>query len=370
MWEERVITGKKALEDRAMLLESRNLSVPGGEDLILGLYEEERLVATGAIVENILQGIAVARDIEGEGAASIVVSSLVRKVIESGKEHIFLITRVLDAARFEAMGFSLLASAWIPFESTAGKKVFMQSNIDGVALLELGKSNLHKWLGSLSDVTRGKPKPAGSIIVNCNPFTMGHRRLLEWAASNSPWVYVLVVEEEKSLFPFPVRLELVKRGASDIPNLTVLSGGPYVISSATFPTYFTRPEKEDKNSTIVKMHAALDLEIFRRHIAPALNVDTRFVGTEPYCPTTNLYNQMMKTILPNPDGDMQAIKVREMPRFSINGEAVSASRVRAALKVGNLDAVRTMVPKTTWEWLVSHEAGPVLEKIRESDSRH
>jgi len=355
-WEERFLRSGDELAARERLLEESGLTVPGGEELILGLYEGENLVATGALVGAVLQGIAVSPMARGEGAAAAIVSSLIAAAVARGREQLFLFTQAREAARFEALGFSLVASA----------------GAGGAALLEWGARGIERWLAGVRTLAEGKPERAGAVVVNCNPFTLGHRALIESAAARVPWLYALVVEEDRSLFPFQARLDLVRRGTADLPNVTVIAGGPYVISSATFPTYFIRPAADgtDGAGKAIEMHASLDLAIFRSRIAPALRVTDRFVGTEPYCATTASYNRLMKLILASPEGDGPPLRVHEMPRFEHGGAAVSASNVRGLIRAGNLAAVEDIVPATTWAWLNSPEAAPVLERIRRSDSRH
>lgn len=360
-WEERVLRGHSELEARARLIESRGLSLPEGADLILGLFENDTLIATGTLVGPVLQGIAVADGMEGEGAAAAIVSALIRRALERGHEQLYLFTSAKESQRFEALGFA-------PIASTAS-----HGGGQGVALLEWGPRGVGTWVKKLELVSAGKPRGAGAVVVNCNPFTLGHRALIEYAASKTPWLYVLVVEEDRSLFPFKVRLELVRKGTADISNVTVLAGGPYVISSATFPTYFIRSPKregEGAGATAVELHAALDLVLFRRYIAPALGVTDRFVGSEPYCATTSAYNRMMGEILPARDGEGAPLLVHEMPRLEKDGSPVSASTVRNLIRNGEIDKVKAIVPGTTWDWLMSPEALPVLERIRNSDSRH
>ena len=370
-WEERALSEPGELAERELLLRSRGLSVPGGESLVLGFYDQGRLAATGALVGKVLEGIAVAREAEGEGGAAEVVTALIKAALGRGIGHLFLFSKPEEGRRFAELGFAPLASAVLgPGPGTGGALGAAVSRGRGVALLEWGSPGIEDWKASLARAAEGKPRGAGVVVVNCNPFTLGHRKLLEFAASSVPWLYVLVVEEERSLFPFAARIELVRRGSRDIPNLSVLPGGPYVISSATFPTYFTRPEPGQEEGRIAELHAALDLELFRRHAAPALGAAARFVGTEPYCPTTSVYNRLMKEILPDPGREGPALRVVEMPRFERGGEAVSASRVRRLIREGELAAVRPLVPPSTWEWLTSPEAGPVIERIKASDSRH
>lgn len=53
---------------------------------------------------------------------------------------------------------------------------------------------------------------------------MGHRYLIEKAATENDEVVVFVVEEDKSIFPTDVRFELVKKGCEDLKNVIVLKG--------------------------------------------------------------------------------------------------------------------------------------------------
>ncbi len=356
--EERILAGKRDMAERAELLRSRGLAEPGGEDLVLGFFSDGKLVATGALVGNILQGIAVDREIEGEGAAAAVTSSLVKRAVERGMRRIFIYSKPQEAGRFQELGFTLLASASV------------ESSGFAASLLEWGSEGISAWKRDAAVIAEDKPSMAGSVVVNCNPFTLGHRRLIEYASGACRWLYVLVVQEDRSLFPFDVRFRLVSEGTADLSNVTVVPGGPYVISSATFPTYFTRIRAGGDTEKITGLYAALDLEMFRKHVAPTLRIGSRFVGTEPFCPVTSVYNEMMKRILPAPGEDRHAVSVVEMPRFREEGVPVSASRVRNLIRERKMKDVEKLVPEVTWKWLNSEDAVPVLEKIRKSNSRH
>ncbi len=346
------------LAEREALLASRGLSAPGGEGLVLGLYEGDALRATGSLVGDVIQGLATAREDEGGGSAAVLVTALLKAAAARGLGRVAVFTKPREAPVFEDLGFRRLAIAERPASGL------------GAALLEWGSPGIGDWKTDLARRVEGRPRPSGVVVVNCNPFTRGHLALLEWAAKLSAWIHVLVVEEDRSLFPFPVRLDLVRKGTAHIRNLEVHPGGPYVISSATFPTYFTRPRPGSSDDSVSELHAALDLEIFRTHVAPVLGAAERFVGTEPYCPTTSTYNRLMKEILPAPRADSAPVAVREMPRVEQGGEAVSASRVRDLIRSGRLEEARPLVPDTTWEWLRSPGAEPVLERIRTRDTRH
>lgn len=186
----------------------------------------------------------------------------------------------------------------------------------------------------------------GSIVMNCNPFTLGHRYLIEYASAQVDHLYIFVVEEDKSFFPFEDRLALVRAGTADLGNVTVMPSGKFIISSITFSDYFAKQELKDRT-----IDSSSDVSLFAQEIAPVLDISIRFVGEEPLCNVTRQYNNTMKTILPR-----FGIELRIIPRKEMGGEPISASRVRALLETKNFGQIQTIVPKTTYEYLVSKYA--------------
>ena len=189
--------------------------------------------------------------------------------------------------------------------------------------------------------------------MNANPFTLGHQYLVETAAGKCDTLHLFVLSEDASLVPFTVRKKLVQAGVAHIPNVVLHDSGPYIISSATFPSYFLKDE-----AAVIDGHARLDLAVFTR-IAQALNVTHRFVGEEPTSQVTGLYNKIMAQELPK-----AGITCHIIPRKESGGKAISASTVRVALQNGDWDTLKTLVPSTTLDYFTSPEAAPVLERIR------
>lgn len=178
----------------------------------------------------------------------------------------------------------------------------------------------------------------GSIVMNCNPFTKGHRYLIEYAARQVDRLYVFVVEEDKSLFKFCDRLEMVKQGSADLKNVVVVPSGRFMISALTFPEYFMKDYVKEKNFDVT-----MDLEIFCKYIAAPLNIKKRFAGEEPFDPVTFNYNENMRKILPQ-----YGVGFYEISRLSIDKERViNATEVRRLLKEGNFKAIEEYVPSTT-----------------------
>ncbi len=200
----------------------------------------------------------------------------------------------------------------------------------------------------------------GSIVMNGNPFTNGHKYLVEKALESCDHLYLFVVWEQKSLFPNDVRYRLIEEGVSEYDNVHVVKGEDYIISSATFPTYFL---KDGDNS--VQEHARLDLTIFKDIIAPYLGITKRYVGEEKICQTTRQYNEVMKEVM-----DGGTLEVVEVPRKEYDDRLISASYVREYIRNDRWEEVQAIVPETTYRFLRSEEATPIINKIKDSNTRH
>ncbi len=181
----------------------------------------------------------------------------------------------------------------------------------------------------------------GALVMNCNPFTLGHLHLVEYAAAQVARLYIFVVEEDKSEFPFADRFELVKRGVKNFRNVEVLPSGKFIISQQTFSGYFNKAQLQD-----AAVDSSLDVEIFATEIAPTLGITIRFAGEEPTDGVTRQYNETMRRILPR-----HGVEFREIPRKTFGDEVISASTVRELLKRGDFDRIKNLVPETTFDYL-------------------
>ena len=179
---------------------------------------------------------------------------------------------------------------------------------------------------------------AGAIVMNCNPFTFGHRNLVEFASEKVERLYIFVVEEDKSFFKFDDRIEMVRKGVSDLKNVVVIPSGKFIISAFTFPEYFMKDYVKEKNFDV-----SSDIQIFCKYISPALNIKTRFVGEEPFDPVTSNYNETMRKILPE-----YGMKFCEIPRLKTEtDEVINATKVRELLKQKDLKKLKEFVPTST-----------------------
>ena len=285
------------------------------------LWDEGEIIATGSRTGNLLKCIAVDAFRQGEGLTATLLTQLRQDAFSRGHSHLFLYTKPKNEFMFSSLFFYPIAKT------------------DTVLLMENKKGGIESFLSTLPE--EKATGTVGAAVMNCNPFTKGHRYLIETAAKECDRLYVFVLSEDKSEFSAKDRMEMVKLGTADLPNVTVLPTGPYLISSATFPTYFL---KDRENAE--QVHCLLDIEIFSRYYAPKFGITRRFVGTEPLSPMTDQYNDALKAYLPQ-----KGITLREIPRLEQDSTPVSASAVRAALAAHDTATLEKFLPDTTARYL-------------------
>ena len=349
------------------------------------LDDDGEMIAGGGLKDDVIKCVAVDDAHKGEAIANTLVSHLISHANQEGYGCIKLFTKPENRQLFESLSFRLLAEApeAILMETGIGgisntvealKKIKEESEKykeynkeckedskeckeDSKECKEIGKTNLNTttpqhlntpYLNTTTPQHLNTTLPRGGVVVmNCNPFTLGHRYLIEQAAKQVERLYVMVVREDGSLFAYTERKAMVEQGVADIENVNVIDGSDYAISRATFPTYFLKRLDDAADTQML-----LDLDLFRRHIAPALGATVRFVGTEPTDQLTRRYNQLMHEALKD---------VRETDRLEKDGYAVSASRVRKAMEEGDMNTIRQLVPPTTLPYIIAHLATQALQ---------
>ena len=320
-----------------------DLELDDNVDYTIVIRQNEEIEATCSKSKNVFKCFAVADDLRGEGMSATLMGAVSDRLFEEGIYHSFIFTKIGNTNIFTSLGYKLI------------------HQIENVALLESGIYDIKKYLKDMKkeyNIDASIKKSA--IVMNCNPFTLGHRYLIEEAARQSTEVLVFIVEEDKSSFPFNYRYAMVKEGVSDLPNVRVIKGGEYIISEATFPSYFLRKEDEK-----LKAYTTLDASIFGRYFCETLNIIKRFIGEEPYCTVTRNYNDSLKKILPS-----YGVEVVEIKRKSFMGDIISASKVRKLIKQEKVDYIENIVPSSTWKFLNTREGKEIMGKIRFSDSPH
>jgi len=330
-------------------LEKQGLVYEGKPDASVIVEDPSgNIIATGSLSGKVLKMLAIDPQWREANLSGTIITRLIEYGRSKGITHFFVFTKPDVADKFRSFGFRELARYK-----------------DYAAVLEMGHPGVDHFkrylLENKKELKEGQT--AGAVVVNCNPFTKGHQYLIEQASKAVDHLYVVVVEADLSSFPFKHRIELVKKGTSHLPNVTVIKSGDYAVSPATFPSYFMKDASAEK---IASIQARLDVTLFANLFVPVLQISKRFVGTEPYCAVTGSYNEAMKEVLP-PRG----VDLVEIPRLTLgDGTIVSASTVRELIRRDDWENIRRLVPETTWEYLVSEKAGSVLAKIKESTGRH
>lgn len=328
--------------------------------------DDGEMIAGGGLKGNVIKCVAVDDAHKGEAIANTLISHLIAHANEEGHSNVMLFTKPKNRQLFESLSFRLLAEA--------PEAVLMETGIGGInnmveqlkKIKEEGevckennqeckkeeKTNLN--ITTPQHLNPSAPQPLttttplrGVVVMNCNPFTLGHRYLIEQAAKQVERLFVMVVREDCSLFAYAERKAMVEQGVAHLKNVMVIDGSEYAISQATFPTYFLKRLDDAADTQML-----LDLDLFRRHIAPALGTTVRFVGTEPTDQLTRRYNQLMHEVLAD---------VRETVRLEKEGNAVSASRVRKAMEQGDMSTIRQLVPPTTLPYIIAHLATQALQ---------
>ena len=299
--------------------------------------ESDEILAGGGLQGDIVKCIAVGELLRDEHISNRLISHLMSEASQRGHQSVKVFTKPQNRQIFESLGFRVVGEAPLAI------------------LMENGRG-IEKYVEVLKNCqlsTVNSQLPTGVIVMNANPFTRGHQYLIEQAAQQVEHLFVIPVKEDKSLFSYAERKAMMENFITQQPSaitkkITICDGSDYAISAATFPTYFLK-KLDDAADTQMR----LDLDIFRRHIAPALGATIRIVGSEPDDALTRRYNELMREMLPD---------VREIERLQENGEVVSASKVRKALENGDFQRAAALVPPTTIPYLLAHLATDALQQ--------
>ena len=334
-------------------------------DRYLTVQADGKILAGAGLYKDIIKCVAVAQEARSEGLVAPLVSRLIADASASGIHNLKVFTKPENQAIFESLGFRLLAEA------------------PKAVLMENGKG-LERYCEYLKGFRR--PGRSGVIVMNSNPLTLGHKYLIDKASEQVDNLYIIPVKEDLSLFPYSERLEMIRlasekgtevcsasaKNYADAPaehtsipnssNVTVLEGSDYIISAATFPTYFLK-EKSDAAET----QMLLDLDLYSRWIAPALDASVRFVGSEPLDALTAQYNTLIPNAVIIPRMEMgteicsaSAKNYADATAEHTSVPVISASKVRKALEEGSFREAAEMCPESTWPYLLGQLAERAL----------
>jgi [citrate (pro-3S)-lyase] ligase len=324
---------EKSREAWERLLATAGLRTDPPYSAVYGIYKDGQLIATGARDGARIKCVAIHDDYRGGAVFHELLSGMITEALDDGVSKLFLYTKPDTVQAFEHLGFRLLAQT-----------------DSGVSFMERGRPTIDDFIAQLKEqrehyeqehgAARG---PVESIVMNANPFTKGHRALIEDALSRSDRLHLFILSEDVSSVPTETRVKLVMEGTSDLSGIIYHPTDSYIISRAHFPSYFLK-----KESDTTETQARLDAVLFRDRIAPALGITHRTVGEETLDAVTALYNDCLAHEFKD------SITLTVIPRVQTeNGEAISASRVRGMLLSGRLKDIEPLVPATTLRYFKS-----------------
>ena len=318
------------------LLKREGLERDSNLDYICAVCDEDyNIKATGSCFRNTLRCVAVDSKYQGQGILNLLISHLIEYQINRGNLHLFIYTKVNTSKFFEDLGFYEIARVG-----------------DDLVFLENKKNGFSSYLEKLKQETNEQKKIkkaeySNAIIMNANPFTLGHLYLVEQAIQNNDLLHLFIVKEDISIIPFEVRKKLVIEGTRHLQNIIYHDTDNYIVSSATFPSYFLKDSEK-----VIYTQATLDTKIFKM-ISEYLNIKCRYLGDEPFSKVTNIYNKVIS----------ENLNCKIIPRKQVEGFMVSASFARECIKNRDFDKLKKLVPESTYKYFLSENAEKLVEKI-------
>ena len=326
---------KRGAAEVNRLLRASGLEMEADIQVFVVARDRKKIVGCAGLADGVVKCVAIAKERRGSSLAVKLMDEVQRLAMKRGQSHLFLYTKPDRAPLFEGCGFHQIVE--VP-----GHACLMENTPVGI----------RDYCESLR-AFRQQGQRIGCVVLNANPFTLGHLDLVRRALRECDWLHVFVVAEDASTIRYADRLDMVRAGLAGMDRLTVHGGSRYLISKATFPSYFLKDSRE-----VETCGTAIDLLIFRSYIAPALGITHRFIGNEPFCRVTRKYNEDMFKWLESESVEGAPIHVVEIPRLEVDGRAVSASEVRQLLAKGDFAAMTALTPVTTLSHLRAIYAFP------------
>lgn len=294
-------------------------------DYTVVIWSEKKIIATCSKKNNLIKCVAISPEYSNLNILNKLLTIIIKQIVSEKYDESLIITKREYKKIFEDLNF-----------------LSIYQN-DMICFLTNRKDKFDKYVNY---VKSSKQEADSAIIVmNANPFTNGHKYLIETASNENELVYVVLVKEDVSLFTYDERMLMLKKGTDHLKNIIILEGSKYIVSKTFFPSYFIASPDE-----VVKQQAMLDIKMFSKIFIENLNIKKRYLGEEPLSNTTKIYNDTIKNVLSEINIEVKIIK-----RLEENGEVVSASKVRELLLNEDLLSIKKITPSTTFEFINNPE---------------
>jgi [citrate (pro-3S)-lyase] ligase len=318
------------IDDVKNLLKINNLTYEDTITKTIGLYDQKRMVATGSIDHNVIKMIAVDPDYTSRNLSSKILSYLLFDMEANQFSHYFLFTKPENKKVFNSFNFNEVIET------------------KDVVLYENKEKNITQTLQEIKKTLPPKKGIRNCIVMNLNPMTLGHLHLIEKATPDNGDLIIFLVETNASKIDYKTRYNILKKTISHFKNIHILPSTDYIISRATFPTYFLKDEQR------MEVYTQLDVSIFKQYFMPIFEIDMRFVGQEPLDPLTDAYNKTLKDIL---GSQLTIIK-----RLTLEEKVISASYVRLLARQKKFDELKLIVPHATFKFIISKKGRALFDE--------
>ncbi|MGI6781661.1 MAG: adenylyltransferase/cytidyltransferase family protein [Acholeplasmataceae bacterium] len=293
------------------------------DEILHSFYVEHNheIIATGSRSHQVIKCLAADKNWQQLNLTNLLVDEITKSFNEDQIYHYYVATEVKNSEIFKSLGFSEIIRT------------------DMVVLFEKGidliKDKLNQLKVQLENHLKTKLNnlDVGAIVINANPITLGHLKLIETAKSNHEILIIFLVEEDSSFFSYKERMSLLYLAVHHLHNVFILPSTEYLVSKMTFPSYFLK-----EKTSLTEYQTIIDTSIFNKYFIPIFNISKRYVGNETKSYMTS-YNETLKNILKD--------KLELINRYQLNNEVISSSKVRELIKNNEIEKALEYMPKTT-----------------------
>ncbi|BCR35271.1 nucleotidyl transferase family protein [Mariniplasma anaerobium] len=318
------------INDAKNLLKINHLTYEHNVTKTIGLYDNKHMVATGSIDHNVIKMIAVDPEYTSRNLSSKILSYLLFDMEANQVNHYFLFTKPENTKIFNNFNFNQIIET------------------KDVVLYENKERNITQTLQEMKKTLPPKKGVRNCVVMNLNPMTLGHLHLIEKAVPKDGDLIIFLVETNASKIDYKTRYHILKKTISHMKNVHILPSTDYIISRATFPTYFLKDEQS------MDVYTQLDVSIFKQYFMPIFEIDMRYVGQEPLDPLTDTYNKKLVNML---KGQLTIIE-----RITFEEKVISASYVRLLAKQKKYNELKLVVPHATYRFLISKKGRTLFDE--------
>ena len=155
---------------------------------------DDTIVAAGGLLRDTIRCIAVDDAVSDEHLANRLVTHLMEIVQRRGFPTVKVFTKPKYEEIFKSLAFNTIAIT------------------DNVVFMENSRQPLNRYIDHLR--TLAKPGVSGVIVMNCNPFTLGHKYLVEYASRQVDNLYIIPLLDSSAGFNYEERREMICRCSS------------------------------------------------------------------------------------------------------------------------------------------------------------